>query len=229
MKIKGVIIAFISAVLFVCCEQGNGDIVSNERKAANFNRVISHGSGNVNIHFSEDYKVIVTTDSNIQDNIEVKAIDNTLHIERDSGNYNPTKLIIDIYMPELKAFTLSGSGKIKINSGSTSNLTINLSGSGNIDCQNYDTQNVNITISGSGNVKAKASTTLKANLSGSGSISAQNSEVQNAEVTLSGSASIKLWVRDSLTGKISGSGSVLYKGSPSINIKITGSGRVKPL
>jgi len=231
MKIKVFFLVFsvIVTVFIVGCEQGNGEVVSKEIKASNFTSINANGSANVNIHFSEEYKVIVTTDSNIQDKIEIETSGNTLYIEKSQDNYNPTKLIIDVYMPDLKAVTLNGSGKIKIDSGNTLDFDITLSGSGNINSQNYEAQSVNMNLSGSGSIKLKAMSTLNANISGSGNINAQNFEIQNANVIISGSGNIRLWVTDSLKGKISGSGSIFHKGNSSINVNITGSGRVKPL
>ena len=53
--------------------KGNGNVVSQERTASNFYNVILDGVGNVNIHNAENYKVTVTTDSNIQDIITIKT------------------------------------------------------------------------------------------------------------------------------------------------------------
>ena len=236
MKRKGLLItcgAVLAAVLLFGCDlygiQGNGNIVSQERTAAGFDRITAYGSGYVNVYFSENYKVIVTTDSNIQDMIGIESRNSTLYIENKNGIYNPTKLTVDVYLPELKEVTLRGSGSIKVDHGSASNFEIKLSGSGRIDTQNYQVQSVIIDHSGSGYIKTRATDSISANLSGSGSIDAQNYQVQNAHVTVSGSGSIRIWVLDSLTGRISGSGSILYKGSPSRNIDKTGSGNIRPL
>ena len=208
--------------------KGNGDIVSQERTftAAEFNRVIAYGVGNINIYPSEDYKVIVTTDSNIQDTIGTEVLGNTLHIENIRENYNPTKLTIDVYLPELKAITLKGSGNIKINNGNGTDLEVVLSGSGNIDALKYQATVLNTTLSGSGNIKATATNSLNGNISGSGSITAQNNPVQNADISISGSGSAWVWVTGTLRGSISGSGSIFHKGNPAIKVNISGSGRV---
>ncbi|MDR0455683.1 MAG: DUF2807 domain-containing protein [Treponema sp.] len=236
MKRNGFPMAFQAVMvmmLFMGCDladiKGNGVMVSQERAVTEFERVVAHGVANVNVHFSETYKVVVTTDSNIQDSIGINSGNNMLHIENKSGSYSPTKLTVDVYMPELTAITLKGSGNIKINNGNTSGLEINLSGSGNIDTQNCQVQNVTIILSGSGTIKTMAADTLTGRISGSGSIDAHNHEVQNAEVAISGSGAIKIWAAKSITGTISGSGIIWYKGSPTINVNITGSGAFKPL
>ena len=59
---------------------GNGDVTSQEREMNGFDSVVLNGVANINIHPSEDYKVVVTTDSNIQDNIIITTKNNSLQI-----------------------------------------------------------------------------------------------------------------------------------------------------
>jgi hypothetical protein len=209
--------------------KGNGNIVSQEITAADFDGIIANGIGNINIYPAENYKVVVITDSNIQEMIGIESKNNILYIENKSGNYNPTKLTIDVYMPELKYISSEGTGNSKIYSGSIQNLEINISGTGNIDALNYQAEIINLTLSGTGNAAIRASNALTGKISGTGNVDAQNYQVQTADLTLSGTGSAKIWVINTLTGKISGTGNILYKGNPIINVNVTGTGKVKPL
>jgi hypothetical protein len=193
--------------------KGNGNIVSQERPASDFFGVILEGVGDVNIYHAENYRLVVTTDSNIQDIITTRVYGNNVYISKkvkNNSGFDPTKLIIDVYMPELKNVDLKGVGNIAI-------------ADGNVVAQN----NVVVTLSGSGEIKIPDGKTsdFKIKLSGVGNIIAQNYEAENVVVDHSGSGDIKTWVTKSLTGKISGIGNVFYKGSPAINnVHITGSG-----
>ena len=151
---------------------GNGKVVSQERTAENFDSVILNGVGNVNIHHSDDYKVTVTTDTNIQPIITINVDSNCLHINENStnGGFEPTKLVIDVYMPGLKSVSLKGVGDIKIIDGDAYNCKMNLSGVGNIYAQNFEVKNVNVTLSGVGDIKTWVTNNLTGSLSGVGNI-----------------------------------------------------------
>jgi hypothetical protein len=209
--------------------KGNGNIISQERKVKEFDGIALYGIGNINIHFAEDYKVIVTTDSNIQDFVEIEISDSTLSIEKKRENYYPTKLTIDVFLPELKSIISNGAGNVEFIDRTASDLKIILSGSGVIDAVKCRVQNVDVTLSGSGNIKIGVVNTLKAYLTGSGGIDAENCQVQNADVTLTGCGNIKLWATETLNAILTGTGDILYKGNPKTNIVITGIGKVKQI
>jgi hypothetical protein len=126
------------------------------------------GVGNVNVHQTENFKVIVTTDSNLQDKVVITVNGNTLCITERCGSYIPTELTIDVYMPELKSISMNGAGNIKIYSGNSSALDISISGAGKIDAQNFEVQNATIKHSGVGNAKIWATNYLNGTLSGVG-------------------------------------------------------------
>ncbi|MDR0321077.1 MAG: DUF2807 domain-containing protein [Treponema sp.] len=176
MKTKKLLFVFLVVVflgfLNGCpTEIGNGNVVSQERQASDFSGVTIEGVGNVNIYYAENYKVVVTTDSNIQDIITTKVNGNNLYIdEKNKKNFNPTKLIIDIYMPELRNINLNGVGDIKIISGKYFDFRMDLSGVGNIDAQNYEAENVVVTLSGTGDIKTWVTKSLTGKISGVGNV-----------------------------------------------------------
>jgi len=155
---------------FTACAMGNSNVISQERAMEGFNGITVVGVGNVNVHPEKNYKVIVTTDSNLQDWVLTTVDGNNLRISQRSGSFNPTELTIDVYMPELKSLSLNGAGNFKINAGNTSELNISLSGAGNIDALNLAVQNVTIYHSGVGNAKIWATDSLNGTLSGVGNI-----------------------------------------------------------
>jgi len=152
-------------------KDGNGIVTSQVRSARNFNSVILDGVGDVNIHFAEHYKVIVITDSNIQDIVTVKVNGNNLHIgTRKNNNFNPTTLSIDVYLPELNNVKLRGVGNIAINDEKASHFDIELSGVGNINALNYEVENVSVSLSGVGNIKTWVTKKLTGRISGVGDV-----------------------------------------------------------
>lgn len=157
-------------------DKGNGKVVSEERTAADFNSVELEGIGDIRIYPAqkyneEDYKVIVTTDSNLQDIIRTSVKGSTLIIdERKNSNLHPTKLKIDVYLPELKKVYLEGVGDIKIAGGSAEELELSLSGVGDIDAKNYKVQTAEVYLSGVGDIKVWTTDRLKGKLSGVGDV-----------------------------------------------------------
>jgi hypothetical protein len=219
MKLLNIVVLGISVVFMSCpfvpITIGNGNVVSQERLASDFSGVTHEGLGDVNIYYAENYKVVVTTDSDIQHLITTEANGNNLRIGykgKINTNIVPTRLTIDVYMPELR--------------------NINLTGYGNIDAQNYEAENVVVTHSGTGNIKIISGKTvdLRMHLSGYGNIDAQNYEAENVVVTHSGTGEIKTWVTESFAVNLSGYGNVLYRGNPPIvNVHTTGIGKVRRL
>jgi len=173
--------AFLAAMavgFFTGCKMGNGNVTSQERTnlisqektAEGFNDIELDGVGNVNVYPGENYRVIVTTDSNLQDRVVTTVNGSTLQITQKSGPFKSTELTIDVYLPELKSITLDGAGEFKINDGEAFELDLSLSGTGSIDAQYFKAQNITITHSGVGTSKIWATDTLNGNLSGVGKI-----------------------------------------------------------
>jgi hypothetical protein len=131
--------------------KGNRDVITQERTAVSFNGVVLDGAAKINIHFSDVYKVAVVTDSNLQKLVTIKVRNNLLHIDT-RNNLNPTKLEIDVYMPEIKTVNLDGVGDIIFDSGNGTGVEVIFSGVGNVDMQNYHVEEANISGRGVGDI-----------------------------------------------------------------------------
>jgi len=168
--------------------KGNGNVVSQERTASDFYNVILDGVGDVNIHNAENYRVTVTTDSNIQDIITITVNGNNLHIDgkKTNNGFSPTKLVIDVYLPEIKSIELNGVGNIGIINGKESNLEIKLSGVGNINGQNYEAENVSISLSGVGDIRTWATKNLTGSISGVGNVLYKGEPTINVNTNITG-------------------------------------------
>lgn len=178
------LLTFFLAVLFIgtvsSCRApgrilGNGNVIEQERSVRGFTGVELNGAANVNIHQSADFNVIVSTDSNIQNRIETRVRNNILRIVINanniaSGGFVPTKLTIDIYMPELTELNVNGAATVNVSGGKASNLKINLNGAATINAQDYEVNNVDVSLSGAGDVKTWAVNELNYQISGVGTI-----------------------------------------------------------
>jgi hypothetical protein len=188
---KRVVLALFTSMLFLtsCIYshsgiKGDGDVVSQERAASGFYGISIDGAANVNVHHGEDYKVVVTTDNNLQEFVFVEVKNDVVHINTKANtNLKPTKLIVDVHLPELQSIILNGVGNVKLSEGNASDLKISLSGVGNVDALNYQVENVVITQSGVGNSKIWATNSLNGTLSGVGNISYKGNPTVNVNVS----------------------------------------------
>jgi hypothetical protein len=187
MKIKRIVFVLLTSMLFLTsCDEikGDGNVVTVERVASDFSAITIDGVANVNVLQSEFYKVEVTTDGNLQEFVSAEMKNNVLFIKTESNvNLNPTKLMVDVYLPELKSIDLNGVGNVKLSNGSASDLSISLSGVGNIDAQDYQVENIVIDQSGVGNAKIWATNSLSGSLSGVGSISYKGNPMLKVDVS----------------------------------------------
>jgi hypothetical protein len=164
--------------------KGNGDVVSQERTASGFYSITIDGAANVNVQYGEDCKVVVNTDSNLQEFVFVEVENNILHVStKVKTNLRPTKLMVEVHLPELQSISLKGVGNVKLPNGNASNLRITMSGVGNIDAQNYEVENIIITQSGVGNAKIWATNSLSGTLSGVGNISYKGNPTLSVNVS----------------------------------------------
>jgi hypothetical protein len=54
---------------------GNSKVVQSERQVEPFNRIASNGSAEVRVHKSTGFRVVVSTDANLQDLFEAEKAD----------------------------------------------------------------------------------------------------------------------------------------------------------
>ena len=189
--IKLVAITFVFGIFscYVPCDKnytmkGNRNIVSQERKASGFHGITIDDVADVNVHTGEDYKVVVTIDSNLQSFIVVEVKNKVLYIDtKPVTRFEPTKVIVDVHLPKLQSININGVGNVKLSDDNVSDLDISLSGVGNIDAKNYQVENVFIKHSGVGDAKIWASKSLSGTLSGVGNIRYKGNPTVNINVT----------------------------------------------
>lgn len=190
--------------------KGNGILVTSEKIVSPFEKISSSGIAKIRVHTSNEYRVVVTVDSNIEEYIDIDTKNNTLQIGMKKGSFSYTKLLVDVYCPTLSSVSLSGTGSLE---GIIENddFTAQISGT------------ANITVSGS-------SKNANIDVSGTGSFKGDEFKVNNATINLSGVGNVNVYVTDNLKSYISGTGVVSYRGNPaSVDTKITGAGRIKKL
>ena len=243
IKMKTVFLKFVSiiAIAVVCAScvsifsiRGNGDLVSFEKSVSTFEKIKSSGNAEVRFHASDEYRVVVTVDSNLEEYVAIFTKSNVLHIGIDDnwGNnrYSFTKYLVDIYCPVLTGITLSGSGNFYgVDEIAASTFESVVSGSGNID-GTFVCNKFSAVISGSGKIKIDGtSNDANITISGSGKFVGNGFHTKNASINISGSGKANICVGDHLNAIISGSGEINYCGQPKVVSKVSGSGRIRKM
>ena len=228
--------------------KGNGTMVTFEKPVAQFKNILVSGSSVVYFHESQEYRTVVTVDSNLRDYVRLETRNDVLNIGTKRGRQCIfTQYIVDVYCPSLAGLSISGSARFEAKDKiSTTAFRSSISGQGKIEgtfeCDDfsafvsgsavYDSQvvcsSLKVDISGSGKLTLRGKA-KDLNISVSGSTDFNGNELcaNNADIRVSGSADIRLWVLDHLKGNSSGSGRIVYRGAPKVEYKSSGSGRLE--
>lgn len=208
---------------------GNGVVVERERTVGRFSSVEISGSEELILHRGEDCRVVVTCDENLQDSYRARVSGSRLSLGFAPGTRigGFTKVVVDVWLPDLEGVTLSGSGSALMqDSFDARDVRLVISGSGSIR-GDLKAQEVDSVISGSGSIRLTGSSRkAKVTISGSGSFDGDRLALSDAEVHISGSGSVDLEVSENLEVHVSGSGDVRYRGKPRVNLSSSGSGKV---
>ena len=232
--VAAVLVFGITAVCTSCIIQlshvmGNGSLATSERSVSPFHKINCSSSADVRFYESQEYRAVITVDSNLIEYVEVFVQNDVLIISTKSRQmYSFTKFLVEVYCPVLTSVSLSGSGYFKgMNAISTPVFSADVSGSGTIEgtivCNTFSAG-----ISGSGRMNISGrSKDAHITISGSGTFHGNDFDIDNASVKISGSGRTHLYVTHNLNANVSGSGEIYYRGNPRINSVITGSGRIR--
>ncbi|MCL2063136.1 MAG: DUF2807 domain-containing protein [Candidatus Cloacimonetes bacterium] len=233
--IKILILLFLvfMIIMVLSCDpetiKGNGNIVESDVTISPFETINCDGSAEVRFHKSEEYGVLFSIDSNLEEYVEIFTNNNKALVIRmkRSNSYQYTNFVVNVYAPTLNGISLSGSCSFNTNETiETENFEIAVTGSGNITGK-LESNRLTTVITGSGriNLEGKSEDTA-IRISGSGNFNGESFVVNNANINISGSGNISMNVLENLNVRISGSGRVRYSGNPNITSNISGSGRL---
>ncbi len=226
-------IGFLLLFSFTSCEKiaGEGPVVTSTYNLYNFNGICNGIDASVYYTQGSVYKVEISAQQNILDQIETPIIDGELRIgyRRYDIIWRHAPIKIYITAPSVGRLRVTGSGSTYASpSIKLPDLSLVVTGSGSINVASYSGTHISGTISGSGTISVDGGSTTSEdlNLSGSGSMDFLGVHALNAKTETSGSGKTTVDASDRLDAYISGSGSVFYSGNPVINSHVSGSGRV---
>ena len=211
--------------------KGSGNLTTWEKAAPAFEKISVSSSAEVRFHKSQEYRVVVIVDENLEDYVVVETINNVLHVRQKGERIRFTKFSIDVYAPALSGVSMSGSGRFEnIDKLTAQRFESTISGSGrmylNIECENFSG-----TISGSGKIEARGKSAIaEIRISGSGGFNGEEFSIKSVNVRVSGSGNTNVNVSETLTARASGSGRINYSGEPeSVDSSVSGSGQIRKI
>jgi len=202
------------------------------RDIKGFTEVSFGVAGDLYVKVGPTFSVTLEGDADFLKKVVTELKGNKLVIKHEgSWNSGNNKVIAHITMPSVEGLSLSGSGKIIVESPlKGSALSLAISGSGRLIASDFTYEKMNCSISGSGSFEFNGTgmvTDASLAISGSGGFKAPGLELKAFEVRVSGSGSCDCYVTGMLTASISGSGDIIYAGNPKVDIRSSGSGKVR--
>ncbi|MFT4660136.1 MAG: hypothetical protein ACI8XB_000394 [Patiriisocius sp.] len=210
----------------------SGDIETEFREVAEFEKVILEGSMDIVITQDETYDLKVVAGENKMPFIKTKVTGNTLRVyEKNNHVHSTNHDKVYISKSYLSSVTLDGSGDIDGGGLFGDDIDISIDGSGDITLDLEMEDKVYCEIDGSGDMLLTGTAEeLELELNGSGSLDARHFPVNFAYIMIHGSGEARVHALELLDVSIQGSGDVYYVGSPgTLTVDINGSGGIGPL
>jgi hypothetical protein len=228
---------------------GTGPIVKQEFSLESFNAIADETVIDVEIVKGDSQKVVAEGNENMINFLQLKVVNNKLHVDLVPGCYGLFELKLYVTVPTLKEIDLQSTGNIsteafselpslKMKSSSTGTITtegtfvvngdvlLESTSTGNINlnvnCENID---VNMTSTGSISIEGRCES-QEVSISGTGNYDAFDFLSEECTIETSSTGNARVNVSDQLNATISSVGSIYYKGNPRISVHDSSIGKL---
>jgi Putative auto-transporter adhesin, head GIN domain len=190
--------------------EGSGVAATEARSLPAFGRVDLAGANTVSVRAGRTQSVAVRADDNLLRSVTTRVQDGVLVVGTTGSFAAKAPMSVDIGVPSLEAVTLSGTGRVEVQSVRADRLIVRLSGSGVVRV--------------SGSVRR-----LDVTIEGSGEAQLRGLAARHVRATVAGAGVIAVDARRTLDASIQGVGEIVYGGSPArVKTNIAGTGTVHP-
>lgn len=253
MRLDGRICLLALGLALMGCdiEEGSGRIESERRTIPAVSRVEVGSGFEVEIELGAAPELLITTDDNLLDDIQVEVDDGVLEIEwRDDASwYDPTEPVrIQLTLPRLTSFDGSGGTKLRapeiasphleleLSGGSSAqlgevwvdDLEVELSGGSRVECELLSAKRFELESSGGSKFEATGLVPhVAARVSGGGKLLALDLVTDRTQLRLSGGSRAELTVTDRLSIEASGGSQLLLGGDPRVDSDLNGGSRIE--
>lgn len=223
------ILLFLSSCVFMGPTiKGNGNIVEENRKVKDFDKVEVSRGMNVYISQGERSKVVVKADENLLDAIETKTEGDVLIIRATKNIRSATSKKVFITTPHIEEIEASsGSNVFSETALKFKNLKISASSGCNFNLR-INSEFAEFSASSGSNIKLEGKTnSFKGKASSGSNIKAENLKSENCEVKASSGSNIWITAKNDFDADVSSGGNIFVYGNPkNTNIEKSSGGNV---
>ncbi len=231
---KHILFALTLLILSGCSqlvgERGNGVRTSNTYTVEPYHEIAISGAFEVLLQPANDHRVVLETDENLVDFIEIYVDSGKLVIHTDYRLLSDEGQQVRVpFHDGIRALTSAGASRItSADTLHTNDLHITLAGVSSLNLA-LEADNISLTMAGTGSAQLNGKTsTLQMTLSGAGAIDTKNLPAQKVTVELSGAGKAEIYALDTLLASVSGMGKIIYLGNPAVvRREVSGLGRVQ--
>jgi hypothetical protein len=205
--------------------KGDGNVITTTHDVENFQNIDIQGVFDIILIPGAGMPVLLETDENLQELIDIKVRNNTLYVSQNKDAvYRHSKMRLQIPYSELEKIYVGGACKLRSDDPLISDkMLFDISGAADIDLA-LDVSSLQTKVSGAANIKFNGRAKKhNVRLSGASNIRAEELRSDNTDISLSGAGSAHIYASEKLEAALSGVGSIRYYGEPN-NIKINKSG-----
>lgn len=197
-------------------EKGNGDITDQSREISAFTSVSSSNAIKVELIKGNTPKVVVRTDSNLQDHIktEIKGSELKIYIKGSIRKYS--EMTVFVTFTELDALKTSSASDMVCKDKITANkFSARSSSASSIKLENLQAKNVEVDVSSAANIRITGvCNTLDVEASSAADANLYKLEAKNVNADASSAADIRVFASLKLEAEASSGADVSYKGNP---------------
>ena len=232
-------------------EEGSGVIVSRQRSIPELSRVSVCCGFEVDFKIGEEPELVVKTDDNLIDEVEVEVDDGLLEIEWDDEPffYSPSQPVrLELTLPRLTRFYGSGGMQLRADDVSSEGLVIDLSGGSRAHMSQVWVDDLRVTESGGSRIEfdlisAKRtvvdssggsifeaqglSSRLFSTVSGGGKLRAADLIADHVKLDLSGGSYAAVTALSTLDAEASGGSVIELSGDPERDVDLSGGSELR--
>ncbi|TWR29056.1 DUF2807 domain-containing protein [Mucilaginibacter pallidiroseus] len=239
MKNLALKLTILSAAIFAVtltscksrCKKGSGNMVDNNRKVEEFDRLEVDGGYKVTLVQDSTNTVTVHADDNLMQYIQTGVSGSRLRIHNSKNLCSKSGIEVIVHFRKLQ--DLKGAGAVEFTNNGVLNfgdLKIDLSGASKVDLELKAT---NVFTKGSGAteimLKGQAAS-HDVDLTGSGKLEALDFVVGKYQIETTGASNCRINVLSSLAVNTTGASEIEYRGTPSdVSTKKTGASTIKKI
>jgi hypothetical protein len=228
LLLLGLTAGFFSGCDYAIGIEGDGNVVTENRKVSSFDQIDVSGAFTVVLKQGEGEEVIVEADQNLHEIINVEVVGGTLLIDSKQNIRRATKREVQVTFRKLERVEISGAVTLKnetvleletleVQGRGASTVDMQLA-AGRLDCKFSGASTINFT---------GHSEHFSAELSGASDLNTFDLDAAHVHLVVKGAGDARVAASEYLNVSIFGAGSVIYQGDPEIEKRISGAGSVK--